>query len=155
MGEKADEFGGRAFITEFAAPTSELTVTHPLLQQLSRRFTYVTRLNTVISPEEMTVDPVFDYDSRLKDVSNIRDLSGMTGLYQCERDERAKPALGRLQSFGESVFEASDEDAGAEAAGNALSVGTLVAGVVAGSVGVLLLGGAVYLGVRMGRRRRD
>ena len=94
MGEKADEFSGRAFITEFAAPTSELTVTHPLLQQLSRRFTYVTRLNTVISPEEMTVDPVFDYDSQLKDVSNIRDLSGMTGLYQCERDERAKPALG-------------------------------------------------------------
>ena len=155
MGEKADEFGGRAFITEFAAPTSELTVTHPLLQQLSRRFTYVTQLNTVISPEEMTVDPVFDYDSRLKDVSNIRDLSGMTGLYQCERDERAKPALGRLQSFGESVFEASDDDAGTEAGGDSISARTLVTGIVSGVVGALVLGGAVYLGVRLGRRRRD
>ena len=84
MGTKADEYGGQAFITEYAAPTSELRVTHPLLQQLAQRFAYVTRLNTVISPEEMTVDPVFDYNPQLKDVSNVRDMSGMTGLYQCE-----------------------------------------------------------------------
>ena len=155
MGTKADEYGGQAFITEYAAPTSELRVTHPLLQQLAQRFAYVTRLNTVISPEEMTVDPVFDYNPQLKDVSNVRDMSGMTGLYQCEREERASSPMGQLQSFSESVFEASDEDAGAEASGDTLSVGTLVLGVVAGVVGVSVLGGAVYLGVRIGRRGRE
>ena len=155
MGSKADEYGGQAFITEYAAPTRELRVTHPLLQQLAQRFAYVTRLNTVISPEEMTVDPVFDYNPQLKDVSNVRDMSGMTGLYQCEREERASSPMGQLQSFSESVFEASDEDAGAEASGDTLSVGTLVLGVVAGVVGVSVLGGAVYLGVRIGRRGRE
>ncbi len=155
MGTKADEYGGQAFITEYAAPTRELRVTHPLLQDLARRFAYVTRLNTVISPEEMTIDPIFDYDPQLKDVSNVRNLSGMTGLYQCERDERANSPFGRLQSFGESVFEASDEEAGAEAGEDSLSVGTLVVGIVAGVAGVLVLGGAVYLGVRIGRRDKE
>ncbi len=154
MGQKADEHDGKAFITEYAAPTSELRVTHPLLRQLSDRFSYVTRLNTVISPEEMTVDPIFDYDPNLNDVSNIRDLRGMSGLYACEREERANSPIGRLQSIGESVFEASDEEAGAEAGEDSFSVGTLVVGIVAGVAGVLVLGGAVYLGVRIGRRNR-
>ena len=57
MSQKADEYGGQAFITEYAAPTRELVVVHPLLQDLSSRYAYVTRLNTVISPEEMTVGP--------------------------------------------------------------------------------------------------
>ena len=29
MGEKADEFGGKGFITEYAAPANELVVMHP------------------------------------------------------------------------------------------------------------------------------
>jgi len=85
MGERADEYGGQAFITEYASPTRELAVNHPLLQELRAKYPYVTRLNTVISPEEMTVDPIFDYDAQRKDVSNIHDLSGWTGLYDCER----------------------------------------------------------------------
>ena len=139
MGTKADEYGGQAFITEYAAPTRELRVIHPLLQQLAQRFAYVTRLNTVISPEEMTVDPVFDYNPQLKDVSNVRDMSGMTGLYRCERNEQRQATL---------------REATSDAADNEPSVGTLVLGIIAGSVGALLLGGALYLGVRMGRRRR-
>ena len=31
------------------------------------------------------VDPIFDYDSQHKDVSNIHNLPGSTGLYNCER----------------------------------------------------------------------
>jgi hypothetical protein len=85
MSDRADEFGGHAFITEYAAPTQELRVSHPLLRELGNRYAYVTRLNTVISPLEMTVDPVFDYDPQAKDVSNIHDLSEMTGLFDCER----------------------------------------------------------------------
>ena len=89
MGEKADEYGGQAFITEYAAPTRELVVTHRLLQELGSRYPYVTRLNTVISPEEMTVDPTFRYDPQRKDVSNIHDLTGYTGVFNCEpRDSR-------------------------------------------------------------------
>ena len=84
MGEKADEYGGQAFITEYAAPTRELVVTHPLLRDLGSRYPYVTRLNTVISPEEMTVDPTFRYDPQHKDVSNIHDLTGYTGVFDCE-----------------------------------------------------------------------
>ncbi len=88
MGDRADEFGGHAFITEYAAPTHQLRVSHPLLRALGNRFAYVTRLNTVISPREMTVDPIFDYDPQLRDVSNIHDLSAMTGLFDCERSSR-------------------------------------------------------------------
>ena len=87
MSDGADEFRGQAFVTEYAAPSRELAVVHPLLQELRDTHPYVTRLNTVISPEEMTVDPIFDYDPQRKDVSNIRDLSDMTGLFDCERQE--------------------------------------------------------------------
>ena len=85
MGERANEYGGQAFITEYAAPSRELAVSHPLLRELESRYPYVTRLNMVISPEEMTVDPIFDYDPQRKDVSNIHDLSNLTGLFNCER----------------------------------------------------------------------
>ena len=219
MGEKADEYGGQAFITEYAAPTRELRVTHPLLQQLAQRFPYLTRLNTVISPQEMTVDPVFDYDPQLKDVSNVRDLKGMTGLYRCERDELRRAAQMALQKESTRTPVASVETASAvastddksgtarptQASGTGtpsvekaetvvsavstddqrgdsspteapetiaspvsarddvavsseedeLSVGTLVTGIAVGLVGALVLGGAVYLGARMGRWRRE
>ena len=166
MGEKADEYGGQAFITEYAAPTRELRITHPLLRELSRRYAYVTRLNTVISPEEMTVDPVFGYDGQLKDVSNVRDLSEMTGLYQCEREERAESPLLAVRDFAASPFGmgGDSQDTAASTGGDvaatgstedALSVGTLALGVIVGSVGVLLVVGAVYLGVVLGRRRRE
>ena len=108
MGQKADEHEGQAFITEFAGPTSQLQVAHPLLQDLGRQHPYVTRLNTVISPEEMTVDPVFSYDGSLSDVSNVRDLSEMTGVYDCE------PPSARQTSLASS----SSEAAGGPSAGS-------------------------------------
>ena len=86
MSEGADELGGQAFITEYAGPARELAVVHPLLRELRSKYAYVTRLNTAISPEEMTVDPIFDYDPQRPDVSNIHDLSKATGLFDCERD---------------------------------------------------------------------
>ena len=85
ISQKADEFAGQAFITEYASPTHELAVVHPLLRELRDDYPYVTRLNTVISPEEMTVDPIFDYTTQLEDVSNVHDLSELTGVYSCER----------------------------------------------------------------------
>ena len=100
MGQKADEFAGQAFITEYAAPTRELSVTHPLLQELRENFPYVTRLNTLISPEEMTADPTFDYDAGLNDVSNIHDLSGLVGVYDCERQGSTGTSLSSAGTTG-------------------------------------------------------
>ena len=83
--DRADALGGRAFITEFAAPAQSIELGNPYLQNLARNQGYLTRLTTYISPNEMTVDPVFAIEQR-PDVSNIRDASNMTGLYDCERD---------------------------------------------------------------------
>ena len=88
MGTRANEFGGQAFITEYAAPTRELAVSDPLLLELQSRFNYLTRLNTVISPEEMSLDPTFDYDAQRRDVSNIHDLSDKEFWYpECQSRE--------------------------------------------------------------------
>lgn len=74
---KVDEFGGKAFITEFSGSANSLKngVTDPLLLELVSDYEYVTRFFGRISPEEMTVDPIFDFDADLPDVSNIHDLS--------------------------------------------------------------------------------
>ncbi len=141
IGQKADELEGKAFITEYAAPASWLNVAHPLLQDLSNRYEYVTRLNTVISPEEMTVDPVFDYDSRLENVSNVRDLSRMTGLFQCERLAGISPSS--LDSF------LVESPAGTH------SVSRLAIAAAAGGLAVLVVGALVLLGVVMMRRSKD
>ena len=74
-----DLYDGRAFITEYAQPTTELIkagVRDDLVIELTRRYDYVTRFFGRMSPEEMTVDPVFQLDSDLPAVSNVHDLSG-------------------------------------------------------------------------------
>jgi hypothetical protein len=87
MREKANSFSGRAFITEYAGPSANFAFTDPLLVQLAQEHPYLTRMNTFISPEEMTVDPVFAYDGSRPDVSNVRDLSNYDkDLYDCDRD---------------------------------------------------------------------
>ena len=144
MSQKANEQEGQAFITEYAAPTSLLNVAHPLLQDLSSRYAYVTRLNTVISPEEMTVDPIFDYDSRLDDVSNVRDLSRMKGLFDCERLE---PQSSPASVIGSAL--------GIESTADGLPVALLVIAAAAGGLGVLAVAALVYLGVVIGRRSSD
>jgi len=75
--QTVDLYDGRAFITEYAAPTFELAsqAVDPLAQQLFTDFGYVTRVFGRISPEEMTVDPMFKLSDDVTDVSNIHDLS--------------------------------------------------------------------------------
>jgi hypothetical protein len=73
-----DLYAGRAFITEYAQPTSELmdfAPTDPLVLDFIDQYAYVTRLFGRISPEEMIVDPQFDVNPDLADVSNVWDLS--------------------------------------------------------------------------------
>src|SRR5690554_4530139 len=77
--QTVDLYNGRAFITEYAQPTSALTATpnDPLVARLFSDYAYVTRVFGRISPEEMTVDPMFKLTDDLPDVSNVHDLSGM------------------------------------------------------------------------------
>lgn len=136
MGEKANEMNGQAFITEYAAPTSETDFADPLLQELNSKHKYLTRLNTVISPEEMTVDPVFRFEDR-DNVFNVHDLSNSRGQYDCERE-----AGGGIIStlFGEEAPESATDQ------------NNFARGMVIGIGGVLLLllvlGGAFWLGRR-------
>jgi len=162
LGQRADEFGGQAFITEYAAPTRELFVSDPYLADLHARFPYVTRLNTVISPEEMTVDPVFAYDPNARDVSNIHDLSGMKGLYDCERDAAQDGSDGIVVPFIGPIFSGDNNNgAGGQpdaqpssdpgwGAGEVLVLGILVGGIL-----VVLLVAAIGVGVLVGRRQKS
>jgi len=161
MGQRADEFGGQAFITEYAAPTRELFVSDPYLADLHERFPYVTRLNTVISPEEMTVDPVFAYDPNAKDVSNIHDLSDMTGLYDCERNGASNgggvvlPFIGPIFS-GDSSNGEEGQTGQPASGGPSLGMGeVLVLGVLVGGLLVGLLVAAIGVGVLLGRRQKS
>ena len=141
MGEKANEMDGQAFITEYAAPTSESEFADPLLQDLSRKHRYLTRLNTVISPEEMTLDPVFKYEKR-DNVFNVHDLSNSRGQYDCEREEAAN---GNLVT---TLF-SNDQSNSSTESGNGFATG-----VAAGVGAVLVMGGLVGAGVLIGRRSR-
>ena len=167
MGEKADEYGGQAFITEYAAPTRELVVTHPLLQELARNYPYVTRLNTVISPEEMTVDPTFGYDPQRKDVSNIHDLSGYTGVFDCEPrvsrpianpgGQNTSPPAIKTAPPRDPLTTGTDPDPAPRQTEQASPSGSLSWGYLglAGGIGaimVVLMAGLVLLGMKLGRR---
>ena len=81
---RADALGGRAFITEFAGPALSIDLNNNYIR--NRRDRYLTRAYTIISPDEMTVDPVFTFDGDREDVSNVRDASRLDGLRRCDRD---------------------------------------------------------------------
>lgn len=84
VSQHADQAGGRAFITEYAGPTVNLSAGGPQLGALLRQYRYLTRVYTRISPEEMTVDPVFRFDPALPDVSNFHDLSKDPRIWDCD-----------------------------------------------------------------------
>jgi hypothetical protein len=135
LGQRANEYGGQAFITEYAAPTHEMTFSDPLLQELGRNYPYMTRLNTVLSPEEMTVDPVFDYDPQRRDVSNVHNLSNMGGLWDCERDGGGTSAI-NLPGVGEVTF--GDSDSGDPVSGSTFITGFLLGGIIV-LIGILVI----------------
>ena len=58
--EVQEEHDGLAFITEYAQPTSRLSTSDdPLLNALSSQFSHLTRLRAQMSPDQMTLDPIF------------------------------------------------------------------------------------------------
>lgn len=89
--QTVDLYEGRAMITEYARPTTQLLsagASDPLVQQLIAEHRYVTRLFGRMSPEEMTVDPTFRVDASRPDVSNIHDLTDADPeiFWNCEGD---------------------------------------------------------------------
>jgi hypothetical protein len=89
LDQTVDLYNGRAFVTEYAMPTSDLRDQAPqdkLVQLLTEKYKYVTRVIGRISPEEMTVDPVFTLNADAPDISNVHDLSEMDAeiFWQCE-----------------------------------------------------------------------
>lgn len=98
--QRANALDGRAFITEFAQPVTPGDFDHPWLAEQSEGAPYLTRLNTFIDPEEMTADPTFTFDDTRGDVSNIRDATGLEGLYSCQRDGSDEGLLDSI--FGSS-----------------------------------------------------
>ena len=79
-----DQAGGRAFVTELAQPTSAVRPpTDPTATLLMQQYPYITRLYTRISPEEMTMDPVFDVSPDLPNVSNVHDLRDQPAPWTC------------------------------------------------------------------------
>ena len=83
-------FGAESF--DPVALTDEIwtRVVEPTLEAgaLFRRHQYLTRLYTAISPEEMTVDPVFAFNPDLPPINNIRTA---TLNQQCEPDDIKTP----------------------------------------------------------------
>lgn len=141
--DRADALDGRAFITEFAAPSNSIELAHPYLQNAARQQPYLTRLATYISPDEMTVDPSFVLDPDRPDVSNVRDASDLTGLYDCEREEVA----GSLISVGASdAIDPRDEagsvsaEPGTTAPGRSVPIwlAAIVALLLAGAIGFVI-----------------
>jgi hypothetical protein len=83
VSQTADKLGGRAFITEFAGRTKNLFSGDEDLNALLHQYPYLTRVYTRISPEEMTVDPVFKFNANLPDVSNVHNLSKDARVWDC------------------------------------------------------------------------
>jgi len=85
VSQRLNDFKGRAFITEFAGPTARLQPNDADLRGLLGRYPYLTRVYTRISPEEMTVDPVFKFNAALLDISNVHDLSkDSSRVWECK-----------------------------------------------------------------------
>ncbi|MDH3679669.1 MAG: DUF2330 domain-containing protein [Acidimicrobiia bacterium] len=147
--ERADALGGRAFITEFAGASSSIELAHPYLQNMARGHDYLTRLTTFISPEEMTVDPVFAVEPGRSDVSNIRDASELDGLYECERSGNSGFQLGGSDAIDPTMAdgEVSPVTPTSSSAGSA---GTVALGLLL----VVGVGGIAAIAYSAGRRGR-
>ena len=96
------------------------------------------------------MDPIFDYDPLLRDVSNIHDLSDMRGLFDCERNPTVNlPLIGEVElpRLGEAREVLPPRQGGGAvplSAGSGVAILALVAGV-----------GFFITGVVMNRRSKE
>lgn len=146
LSDYANRADGRGFVTEYAQPTSQIAFNSPLLQELAQKHRYLTRLNTVISPEEMTVDPVFDYDTQRPDISNVHDLSQMEGMYDCQKNGEES------QTFLPNLLGGGEVSGPANTSGGESNLWLILAGLLCvGALLFLILG----VGIVLGRRSKN
>jgi hypothetical protein len=155
VSQGADQHAGHAFVTEFAGPTKDLGATDPTLSTLLRQYPYLTRVYTRLSPEEMTVDPVFRFSPDLPTVSNVHDLSKDARVWDCKGGNISNRALTPAETAAAAVVTpiatavAALSGTPAETAGNfAARYGLLI---VLVGLGLLLIG--LTAGLLLGRRR--
>ena len=98
----------------------------------------------------MTLDPIFTYDPQRKDVSNVRDLSNLTGLYDCERDGTQAAIDAEDNSIVNLPFVGNG---GNNNAGNSEDSG-FARGIVLGALGVFILIAVLGIGIVFGRRSK-
>ncbi len=72
-----DEAGGRAWATEFAGPTDWIVDRADVSSKLLAGREHLTRFRTIISPDEMTLDPCWAPAPGLPNVSNEHIISGV------------------------------------------------------------------------------
>lgn len=97
---KLAEANGRGFVTDFAGPTRDLSFEDQQLSAWAAEHPYLTRLTATISPEEMTVDPVFDYDGSLPDRPREHNLSLVQAVVDdCQRQQN-RETLGLITLIG-------------------------------------------------------
>ncbi len=98
-----EEFDSPAVAAEIfetiVAPLEEATA-------LLGRHAYLTRLLTILSPDEMTLDPVFDFNPDLADVSNQRTVRQMN--YCNDDGVELSYSDGRIQRDPQGVFRPKD-----------------------------------------------
>lgn len=133
VSDEANRLGGCAFISEYAGPTARLSASDPTLAELLRDHAYLTRVYTRISPEEMTVDPVFKFNPALPKVSNFHNLSKARRIWDCDANTNRTATLA----------EVAIDRVGGGWGGVALLVG----------LGALVLAGLGFGLGRLGRRR--
>jgi hypothetical protein len=78
-----DSVQGQGFVVEYAQPTSALQSSDPLIKELVAKYGYLTRLYGEMSPDEMTLDPMFKFDGDLANVSNTIDMTDRNSPYDC------------------------------------------------------------------------
>ncbi len=77
LAEEVQLEGGQAWNTEFAGPVKEVfgSLSDPVAEALDHG-AYLTRFRTFIDPEDMTVDPAWQLNGRLPDVSRTHHMGG-------------------------------------------------------------------------------
>ncbi len=129
-----DSVQGQGFVVEYAQPTSALQSSDPLVSELVAKYSYVTRLYGEMSPEEMTLDPMFKFDGGLANVANTIDMTDRNSPYDCT--DNSFHTVRRQQIDAAKGNRASPEEATADLRRGPLQLVSLA--VVGGILGLIV-----------------
>ena len=100
--------GGHAFVTEYAQATQAVLAQGasftPETTDILTSSSYLTRLYTVLSPEDMTVDPTFAFFAGGGDVSNVHNLSATSVPQSTPTSSASRPRGGLACAIGQQAY---------------------------------------------------